>query len=117
MKEETIETSATDSFIIPIQLPTKISYIMKQTETGAQIARVTRGVFTNSDIVTAVDAQIGRRFSADFHVVIASAQLMTMNIAGKTGDFDHFLSSCMKMSSLKMPTKFGIAPPIAPRHR
>ena len=76
--------------------------------------RVIFGFLTQREMVTNADAVIGRRDSGDFQVVIASVKLIRMNRTGQMGDLAHLcLPCCMKISSRKIPTKFGMAPPYA----
>lgn len=110
-----IDTSDIDSLIIPAYEPTKISYIMKAVQTGTVKSLVSFGLLTQSDIVTKVDAHIGKRLSADFHEIIAKIQLTIINTAGHISDFAHFLSLFIKTISLKTPIILGIAPATAPR--
>ena len=110
-----IETSDIDSFIIPAYEPTKQSYIINETQTGTDKRRVNFGLFTQSEIVTSVDAQIGKKLIADFHDIMVSVQLTAINKTGHKSDFAHFLSLCIKIVSRAIPTKFGIAPAYAPK--
>ena len=105
-----------DSFIIPAYEPTKTSYRMNAVQTGTVKSLVSFGLLTQSDMVTKVDAHIGKRLSADFHEIIAKIQLAMINTTGHVGDFAHFLSLFIKTVSLKIPIILGIAPAAAPRH-
>ena len=85
-----IETSDIDSFIIPAYEPTKQSYIINETQTGTDKRRVNFGLFTQSEIVTSVDAHIGKRLIADRHDAIARHQLTAINKIGHANEFAHF---------------------------
>ena len=112
-----IETSDIDSFIIPAYEPTKQSYIINETQTGTDKRRVNFGLFTQSEIVTSVDAHIGKRLIADRHDAIVRQQLTAINKIGHANEFAHFLPLFIKMLSRAIPTRFGIAPAHAPRKR
>ena len=112
-----IETSDIDSFIIPAYEPTKQSYIINETQTGTDKRRVNFGLLTQSEIVTSVDAHIGKRLIADRHDIIVKAQLMPTKIIGHIGESAHFLPLFIKMLSRAIPTRFGIAPAHAPSKR
>lgn len=112
-----IETSDIDSFIIPAYEPTKQSYIINETQTGTDKRRVNFGLFTQSEIVTSVDAHIGKRLIADRHDAIVRHQLTAINKIGHANEFAHFLPLFIKTLSRAIPTRFGIAPAHAPRKR
>ena len=106
------------SLNIPIHEPTKKSYTINVAETGAEIIFVSFGFLSHSEIVTKVDAAIGKIFIGELNVLSPRPQLSIINKIGHITEFAHFLLSLfMNTISLKIPTKLGIIPPYAPRHR
>lgn len=112
-KDVNIETKETDSFNIPEYEPTKISYTIKAAHTGTVSIFVITGFFIQSEIVTSVDAHIGKRLKADFQVSKERVQLIPIKTKSHTGDFFSFINTV----SLKIPVIFGIAPAHAERHK
>ena len=83
-----------------------------------EIILVILGLSIQSEIVTKVDAAMGRMLKSEEKVVIPSPQFMRIKIIGHKISDAHFLSlRFMKTSSLNIPTKFGIIPANAPRQK
>lgn len=102
----------------PIQDSTNISYIKKEQETGKDMIFVKKGFFNQSETETKADAIIGKRFMYDFMVIIPSERLTAIKKQGQASLSAQFLSFRLtKTNSLNIPTKLGIAPPSAPRHK
>ena len=102
----------------PIQDSTKISYIRNEQETGKDMIFVSVGFLSHREIVTKTDAIMGRRFMYDFMVTIPRVRFTEIkNIGHIILSAQFFSLRFTKTNSLNMPTKLGIAPPIAPRHR
>ena len=112
--ETVIENRDRVSLSIPAYEPTNISYIIKVIHTGIDKIRVRAGLFTQSEIVTRVDAQIVKTLSAETHQSIAKPQFIKIKIKGKANVFT-FLLLAIKRLSRRIPTKFGIEPAHAPR--
>ena len=101
----------------PTQDSTNISYIKKEQETGKDIIFVSMGFFSHKEIVTKTEVIMGRRFMYDFMVIIPKDRLTKINKHGHIILSAQFFSFRLtKTNSLNIPTKLGIAPPIAPRH-
>ena len=84
--------------------------------TGIDKIRVRAGLFTQSEIVTRVDAQIGKALREESHESIAKPQFIEIKIKGKTNELV-FLQLVIKRLSRRIPTRFGIEPAHAPRSR
>ena len=112
---EQIETA---SLTIPIYEPMKISYIKNAEEIGIDIILVSLGLSIQREIVTKVDAVMGKRLYQALKVLKPSAQFMIINTIGHITLAAHFLSLRLtKMSSLNIPTPLGIIPAKPPKHR
>ena len=76
------------------------------------------GLSIQSEIVTKVEAAMGRILKSEEKVLIPRAQFIRIKIIGHIKRDAHFLSLRLtKISSLKIPTKFGIIPAKAPRQK
>ena len=113
-----IETMDRLSLNTPTQDSTKISYIKNEHETGKDMIFVSSGFLSHNETVTKADAIMGRRFMYDFIVIIPRVRFTKIKNTGHINLSAQFLSfQFTKTNSLNIPTKLGIAPPIAPRHR
>ncbi len=74
------------------------------------------GFFIQSEMVTKVDAAIGRMFMGDLKVKNPRVHPHKINRIGQIILSAHlFFSRLTNISSLKIPIKFGITPPNAPK--
>ena len=113
-----IETKDMLSLNTPTHDSTNISYIKKEHETGKDMIFVSNGFFSHKETVTKADAIMGRRFMYEFMVIIPRVRLTEIKNTGHiTLSAQFFSFRLTKTNSLNMPTKLGIAPPIAPRHK
>lgn len=79
---------------------------------------VSSGFLSHKETVTKTEAIIGRRFMYDFIVIIPRVRFSKMKKTGHiTLSAQFFSFRLTKTNSLNIPTKLGIAPPIAPRHK
>ena len=79
---------------------------------------VSSGFLSHNETVTKADAIMGRRFMYEFIVTIPRDRLTRMKNTGHITLSAQFFSFLLtKTNSLNIPTKLGIAPPIAPRHK
>ena len=79
---------------------------------------VISGFLSHKETVTKTEAIIGRRFMYDFIVIIPRVRFSKMKKTGHiTLSAQFFSFRLTKTNSLNIPTKLGIAPPIAPRHK
>ena len=102
----------------PTHDSTNISYIKNEQETGKDIIFVSIGFLIHSETVTKADAIIGRRFMYEFIVIIPRVRLTEIKNTGHiTLSAQFFSFRFTKTNSLNMPTKLGMSPPIAPRHK
>lgn len=102
----------------PTHDSTNISYIKNEQETGKDIIFVSIGFLIHSETVTKADAIIGRRFMYEFIVIIPRVRLTEIKNTGHiTLSAQFFSFRFTKTNSLNMPTKLGMTPPIAPRHK
>ena len=106
------------SFNTPIHDSTNISYIKNEQETGKDMIFVSSGFLSHNETVTKADAIIGRRFMYEFMVIMPRVRLTKMKNTGHiTLSAQFFSLRLTKTNSLNIPTKLGMAPPIAPRHK
>ena len=106
------------SLTTPSHEPTKISYRRKNADTGTESSFVKTGLRSQSETVTSADADSGNMFMGVRKEANPKAKFMVINKSGQAVWFAHFCSSRFaKTSSRNIPTKLGIAPPMAPRHR
>ena len=97
---------------------TNISYIKNEHETGKDMILVNSGFFSHNETVTKADAIMGRRFMYESIVIIPRDRLIRINIHGHiTLSAQLFSFRLTKTNSLNIPTKLGMAPPIAPKHK
>ncbi len=83
-----------------------------------EINFISFGLSIQRETVTAVDAAIGRILKRLENVEKPRLQLIRMKIDGHMILAAHFLLFlCIKMSSLNMPTKFGIIPAVPPNNK
>jgi hypothetical protein len=102
----------------PTHDSTNISYIKNEQETGKDIIFVSIGFLIHSETVTKADAIIGRRFMYEFMVIIPRVRLTEIKNTGHiTLSAQFFSFRFTKTNSLNIPTKLGMTPPIAPRHK
>ena len=102
----------------PTHDSTNISYIKNEQETGKDIIFVSIGFLIHSETVTKADAIIGRRFMYEFIVIIPRVRLTEIKNTGHiTLSAQFFSFRFTKTNSLNIPTKLGMTPPIAPRHK
>ena len=102
----------------PTHDSTNISYIKNEQETGKDIIFVSIGFLIHSETVTKADAIIGRRFMYEFIVIIPRVRLTEIKNTGHITLSAQFFSFLLtKTNSLNIPTKLGMTPPIAPRHK
>lgn len=79
---------------------------------------VSNGFLSHSETVTKTEAIMGRRFMYDFMVIIPRDRLTKIKKRGQiTLSAQFFSFRLTKTNSLNIPTKLGMAPPIAPRHK
>ena len=94
------------------------SYTIKASDTGSEMIFVSLGLSIHKETVTNVEAAIGRMFRRERKVCMPSDQFMRMNKSGHKKLFAHlWLLRFIKISSLKMPTAFGMSPAVPPRHK
>lgn len=83
-----------------------------------EISFVSLGLFNHSETVTKEEAVIGRISNQDLKEIIPSDQLIIINRIGQNTELAHFFEFLfIKTTSLKIPTKFGIIPAVAPRKK